>query len=97
MDFIRWLKRENVYFSSQSFQIWWQISGIEVRKTQNFSSISQKRMSREKTFEKVQKLKQGSGEVLKFQMNSTPKILCFFRNQSTQGILFVTQMFDFKN
>ena len=42
MDFIRRLNRENFYFSSQRFQIWWQISGIEVRKTQTFISVSQK-------------------------------------------------------
>ena len=38
MDFIRRLKRENFYFSSQSFQIWWLISGIEVRKTHKISA-----------------------------------------------------------
>ena len=35
MDFIRRLNRENFYFSSQ---IWWQISGIEVRKTHKISA-----------------------------------------------------------
>ena len=38
MDFIRRLNRENFYFSSQSFQIWWQISDIEVRKTHKISA-----------------------------------------------------------
>ena len=38
MDFIRRLNRENFYFSNQSFQIWWQISGIEVRKTHKISA-----------------------------------------------------------
>ena len=38
MDFIRRLNRENFYFSSQSFPIWWQISGIEVRKTHKISA-----------------------------------------------------------
>ena len=38
MDFIRRLNRENFYFSSQSFQIWWLISGMEVRKTHKISA-----------------------------------------------------------
>ena len=38
MDFIRRSNRENFYFSSQSSQIWWQISGIEVRKTHKISA-----------------------------------------------------------
>ena len=38
MDFIRRLNRENFYFSKQSFQIWWLISGIEVRKTHKISA-----------------------------------------------------------
>ena len=41
MNFIRRLNREK-FFSSQMFKIWWQISSIEVRKTQNFSSVSLK-------------------------------------------------------
>ena len=38
IDFVRRLNRENFYFSSQSFQIWWQISGIEVWKTHKISA-----------------------------------------------------------
>ena len=38
MNFIRRLNRGNFYFSSQSFQIWWLISGIEVRKTHKISA-----------------------------------------------------------
>ena len=30
--------RGNFYFSNQSFQIWWLISGIEVRKTYKISA-----------------------------------------------------------
>ena len=40
--FIIRLNRDNFYFSRQSFKILWLISGIEFRKTQTFSSISQK-------------------------------------------------------
>ena len=36
MNFIRRLNRGNFYFSNQSFQIWWLIGGIEVRKTYKF-------------------------------------------------------------
>ena len=38
MDFIRRLNRENFYFSNQSFQIWWQISGTDIRKTYKISA-----------------------------------------------------------
>ena len=38
MNFIRRLNRENFYFSSQSFQIWWITSGTEVRKTCKISA-----------------------------------------------------------
>ena len=38
MDFIRRLNRENFYFSSQCFQIWWQISSTEVKKTHKISA-----------------------------------------------------------
>ena len=38
MDFIRRLNREHFYFSSQSFHIWWHISGIEVRKKHKISA-----------------------------------------------------------
>ena len=37
-NFIRRLNRGNFYFSKQSFQIWWLISGIEVRKTYKISA-----------------------------------------------------------
>ena len=36
MNFIRSLNKGNFYFSNQSFQIWWLISGIEVRKNTKF-------------------------------------------------------------
>ena len=36
MNIIRRLNRENFYFSSQSFQIWWQISGLKVWKNAKF-------------------------------------------------------------
>ena len=35
-NIIRRLNRENFYFSSQSFQIWWQISGLKVWKNAKF-------------------------------------------------------------
>ena len=38
VDFTRRLTSENFYFSSQGFQIWWQISGIEVRATPQISA-----------------------------------------------------------
>ena len=38
MNFKRRLNRGNFYFSKQSFQIWWLISGIEVRKTYKISA-----------------------------------------------------------
>ena len=37
MDFIRRLNREKFFFSSHSFQIWCQISGIGVTKTHKIS------------------------------------------------------------
>ena len=38
LNFIRRLNRGNFYFSNQSFQIWWLISGIEARKTYKISA-----------------------------------------------------------
>ena len=38
INFIRRLNRGDFYFSSQSFQIWWQISGIEVREIHKISA-----------------------------------------------------------
>ena len=58
MNFIRRLNtcsKGNIYFSNQSFQIWWLISGIEVRKNTklqlNISKIVAARVKKHRDME----------------------------------------------